>query len=189
MVRFLASRQKEVDYRLLVAAAYLGLGCTWHAGLSASAPILVATPGHFLEKQIGIIPMSQTVFSHFNLILVGVIFIFLCIFVPLLHPPKEKTVTADLKKLLVRNEEEITSSFPEKTTGFISFLENSALLGIIFGSLGLGWTVWYLVSHKLALNLNVLNFGILFLGVLLHLKPSSFLKAAEEGGKLVFGIS
>jgi len=40
----------KVDYRLLVAAAYLGLGCSWHAGLSASAPLLVNTPDNFLMK-------------------------------------------------------------------------------------------------------------------------------------------
>ena len=33
-VVFLVHRNQKVDYRLLVAAAYLGLGCTWHAGLS-----------------------------------------------------------------------------------------------------------------------------------------------------------
>src|SRR4030066_1683248 len=56
MVKFIASKQK-VDYRLLVAAAYLGMGCTWVSGFSASAPLLVATPGHFLEKEIGLIPL------------------------------------------------------------------------------------------------------------------------------------
>ena len=42
LARALARRRTDVDYRLLVAAAYLGLGCTWHAGLSASAPLTVA---------------------------------------------------------------------------------------------------------------------------------------------------
>ena len=44
LARALARRRGDVDYRLLVAAAYLGLGCTWHAGLSASAPMTVAAP-------------------------------------------------------------------------------------------------------------------------------------------------
>ena len=44
LARALARRRGDVDYRLLVAAAYLGLGCTWHAGLSASAPMTVALP-------------------------------------------------------------------------------------------------------------------------------------------------
>ena len=47
---FIVRRNPKVDYRLLVAAAYLGLGCTWHAGLSGSATLLVATPDNFLIK-------------------------------------------------------------------------------------------------------------------------------------------
>jgi len=76
MVRFIAAQKRDVDYRLLVACAYLGMGCTWHAGLSASAPLLVATPGHFLEKDIGLIPVGETIFSPFNLILVAAVFLF-----------------------------------------------------------------------------------------------------------------
>lgn len=68
-VRHIARAQAGVDYRLLVCAAYFGMGATWHAGLSASAPLLVAMPGHFLESRIGIIPATATIFSAFNLTL------------------------------------------------------------------------------------------------------------------------
>src|SRR4030067_272776 len=95
MVKFIASKQK-VDYRLLVAGAYLGMGCTWDSGLSASAPLLGATPGPFFEKEIGIISLGQTIFTSFNLLLTGFIFLFLCFFVPQLHPKREEdTVRAD----------------------------------------------------------------------------------------------
>ena len=62
-VRHVVRAEPRVDYRLLVCAAYFGMGATWHAGLSASAPLLVATPGHFLEATIGIIPVTATIFS------------------------------------------------------------------------------------------------------------------------------
>ena len=66
---FLVHRNQKVDYRLLVAAAYLGLGCTWHAGLSASAPLLVNTPDNFLiqgEILQTTIPATETIFSLFK---------------------------------------------------------------------------------------------------------------------------
>ena len=69
-VRYVARRQPRADYRLLVCSAYLGLGTLWHAGLSASMPLLVATPGHFMEKELGVIPVSHTLFHPFNLLLV-----------------------------------------------------------------------------------------------------------------------
>jgi len=35
----------------------------WQFGLSSSAPLLVATEGHFLEKIIGVIPLARTIWS------------------------------------------------------------------------------------------------------------------------------
>src|SRR5881628_3322967 len=94
LVRELGRRRAGADYRLLLAAAYLGMGTTWHAGLSASAPLLVATPGHFLESEIGIIPVSATIFSSFNLILVAIVVLIFSIVTPLLHPAPAETIEA-----------------------------------------------------------------------------------------------
>jgi len=41
-----------IHYPLLVATAYAGL-LPWHQGLSAAAPLLVATSDHFLADTIG----------------------------------------------------------------------------------------------------------------------------------------
>ncbi len=95
LVRFVVRRQPDVDYRLLVACAYFGLGATWHAGLSASAPLLVATPGHFLEKQLGVIPIDRTLFSPFNLGLTVAVVGGLTLLAWALHPKPERTVRVD----------------------------------------------------------------------------------------------
>lgn len=186
MVRFIAARRRDVDYRLLVACAYLGMGCTWHAGLSASAPLLVATPGHFLESQIGIIPMTETIFAPFNLILVTVIFAFLCVFTPMLHPRRERTVAVD-PKVLEGFEDFEAPSIPTTPTPS-ERLEHSYIMNAIFGLLGLTWVIWYFLVKGGPLTLNAFNFGILFLGIVLHKSMASFLKAASEGGKLIYGI-
>ena len=73
---YMVKNNPKVDYRLLVASAYLGLGCTWHAGFSASAPLLVNTPDNFLIKGgylTETISTTQTIFSPFNLILLIII--------------------------------------------------------------------------------------------------------------------
>jgi short-chain fatty acids transporter len=186
MVRFVAAQRRDVDYRLLVACAYLGMGCTWHAGLSASAPLLVATPGHFLESEIGVIPVGETIFSPFNLILVGVVFLFLCVFTPLLHPRKEKTVSID-PRFLEGFENLEPPSRPVNPTPSEK-LEYSYLMNAVFGLLGLGWVVWYFFVKGGSLTLDAFNFAALFIGILLHPTTASFLKAAAEGGKLLWGI-
>ena len=50
LVRFMARRHPDADYRLLVAVAYLGMGATFHAGPSGSVPLLLATPDTFMIK-------------------------------------------------------------------------------------------------------------------------------------------
>ena len=45
-VPFVARRNPNVDIRVLIASAYLGLGTVWHGGLSGSAPLILATPGN-----------------------------------------------------------------------------------------------------------------------------------------------
>lgn len=186
MVRFIAAQRRDVDYRLLVACAYLGMGCTWHAGLSASAPLLVATPGHFLESEMGVISVGETIFAPFNLLLVGVVFAFLCLFTPLLHPRKEKTVAIDPKLLEGFEDFEIPKrpSIPTPSER----LEYSYLMNAIFGLLGISWVVWYFFITGGPLTLDAFNFAALFIGILLHPSTASFLKAAAEGGKLLWGI-
>ena len=80
--KYMARHHKDVDYRLLVAVAYFGMGCTWHAGLSASAPVLVATPKHFMEAEIGIIPLSQTIFHPFNLSTAVIVIVTMTMWLP-----------------------------------------------------------------------------------------------------------
>ncbi|MBI2059029.1 MAG: short-chain fatty acid transporter [Nitrospirae bacterium] len=86
LVREVSKHRKDTDYRLMVASAYLGLGAVWHAGLSGSAPLLVATADHFLVKQIGVIPITQTTLSPFNILLAVAVVGVLPIVGVLVHP-------------------------------------------------------------------------------------------------------
>jgi short-chain fatty acids transporter len=60
------NRGLRLHYPLLVASAYAGF-VIWHMGYSGSAPLFVATPGHALVDQIGIIPVSETIFAPWNM--------------------------------------------------------------------------------------------------------------------------
>ena len=187
-VKFMAKKQKGVDYRLLVATAYLGLGTFWHAGLSASAPLLVATPKHFLEKDMGIIPITETIFHPFNLLLAAVVFVAMIVIGPMMHPKSGEEVAADPKLI---EEEEMgppPKPKPEEMTPAL-WLEHSPIINLIVGVSGIIWVVWYLSQKGWAgINLDVVNFIFLIVGVLLHWTPAAFLKAAYEGGNFIWGV-
>ena len=183
-VRFLARKHKNVDYRVLVAVAYLGLGCTWHAGLSASAPLLVATQNHFMVKEMGVIPTSLTIFSPFNLGLVAVVFVVMTTVASFLHPRDPKKVYAISADRLDRLETFTPPTF--KATNFVERLEWSPLVNIVIGGLGMVWFFGYRTPGEFSIN--TVNFFFLMLGILLHPSPMSVMKAGEEAGKFVYGI-
>ncbi len=186
LVRQIAKRKTGVDYPLLVAAAYLGMGCTWHAGLSASAPLLVATPGHFLESRIGLIPTGETIFSSFNLILIGVVTLVLAFLVPALHPTLEKSRHVNPRLLEEFGNRE--NYWLVKPKSWLDWWEKTPSLNLIFALTALVWLWMRFASGKISPDINLLNFVFLFLGLALHSSPQSFWRAAEEGGKLVFGV-
>jgi short-chain fatty acids transporter len=187
-VRFLVRKQKGVDYRLLVATAYLGLGTMWHSGLSASAPLLVATPKHFLEKEIGIIPITETIFHPFNLLLALAVLVALVIAGPLMHPRKEETFEADPELIKEAGFEAPAKPKPADMTPAL-WVEHSPIINIIVAASGIIWLVWYFGKNGWAgINLDVVNFVFLVIGILLHWTPASFLKAAMEGGSFIWGV-
>ena len=68
-------------------------------------------------------------------------------------------------------------------------LEHSPIINLMVGIAGIVWLVWYFSRNSFAgINLDVLNFAFLILGVLLHRTPASFLKAAYEGGTFIWGV-
>lgn len=170
LVRAMARRQRGVDYGLLVCAAYLGLGGVWHAGLSASAPLLVATPQHFMEAEMGRVPVTETVFRPFNLglvLLVGVVWTALA---ALLHPRPEDTVEADPSLFPEAPE----AAGPRRPAAPAERLVPTTWANLLVAGAGQARRVGYFRSRGLAgLTIDTVNFGFLMLGILLHGTPAA----------------
>lgn len=187
-VRYVARKVRGVDYRLLVASAYLGLGTTWHAGLSASAPLLVATPKHFLEKEIGLIPVTQTIFTVPNLVLVIVVIAAMAIIAPLMMPKKNEVVEVD-PELLKELKDFAPPPRPDRSRITpAEAIEHSPWINLIIAAAGLIWLGQYFYAKGPAITLDVVNFTFLMLGVLLHWTPASLLKASQEAGGFIWGV-
>jgi short-chain fatty acids transporter len=190
LVKYMARQHKEVDYRLLVAVAYFGMGCTWHAGLSASAPVLVATPNHFMEKEIGIIPLTRTIFHPFNLLAATFTVATMTCLAAVLHP-KDKTQRWVVNPKKLENVGVFVVPLPERKNkfNFADFIDYRYVLNLIVGVLGLIW-LFFNFSTKgwQGITINTVNFTFLTLGVLLHPSPASVLKAAAESGSTIYNI-
>ena len=182
----IAKKVKGVDYRLLIASAYTGF-LVWHGGLSGSIPLQLASGnGESLAQQTAgaVTPTSETMFSPMNIyIVVG-----LLIIVPLLNvamfPSKDEVVEVD-QRLLAEPVEEVLDK--SKMTP-AEKLENSRIVSILLAIMGFTYIIQYLITKGFALNLNLVNFIFLFLGILLHGTPKRYLNALAEAVKGAAGI-
>ncbi|MUV37217.1 Short-chain fatty acids transporter [Lentibacillus sp. JNUCC-1] len=181
----IVKRVPSVDYRLLVASAYSGF-LVWHGGLSASAPLLVATEGHFLEDTIGTIPVVNTLFSPFNLFIVIVFLVTLPALNWLLMKSRGP-VTIEQQPWNFQEEEKVEEASAEEMTP-ASRLENSMILSLLVGALGVVYIVYHFVQNGFDLNLNIVIFTFLLLGILLHRTPKQFLGSVTDSVKNVGGI-
>ncbi|WP_041601411.1 short-chain fatty acid transporter [Halobacillus halophilus] len=181
-----ARRVPNVDYRLLMASAYSGF-LLWHGGLSGSIPLTIATEDHFLSDTIGSVPITETLFSGMNLFIVFVLLVSL----PFLNLWLLKT-SGDLSKNNLellhedRAEEELAATAEQMTPA--ERLENSAIVSIAIGLLGLSFVIYFFVQNGLDLNINIVNFLFLFLGILFHKTPRNFLNSVNEAVKNAGGI-
>ena len=178
-LRFLIRKHPRVDYRLAVAAGYLGSTCTWHAGLSGSAPLLMATPKNFMEAQVGLVPISATTFSLFNLALTALVVCVMTAMLLRLYPAKPEAHVAA---------PETTDDSHVLPGAQPLWIERTYALNLVIGILGaIGlWSLY--VEGGSRISLNVFNFSFLFLALVLHPSPSSFTRAAAQGATYLHGI-
>ena len=191
LARLFARRVPQLDLRLIVAVAYLGLGCTWHAGLSASAPLLVATPGHFLESEIGLIPTELTIFHPFNLLLTVAVLISLTFLVWQLArwTPLSLSQTQAQRARLGRIDSPKPAAIArEGRPSLASILDRGYWLNGLLGACGLAWVVTTWLDNQLQVTFNSINFLLLFLGITLHPSPDSVSRSAKEAVSFVHGI-
>jgi short-chain fatty acids transporter len=190
-VGHVARQNPKADYRLLVAASYFGLGATWHAGLSGSVPLLLATSNNFLIKEgiiAQVVPVDETLLMPFNLIFTPLVMVVLSALAALLHPKQEDRVTIEATAAAKLTEHESPEK-PDKLTPAL-WLEHSPLINLLMAGFGGVWLFQYFAKNGVlgGLNLNVINFVFLFGAILLHWRPVSLTKAAAEGSSHLHGI-
>lgn len=171
LARRLAVRHPKVHYPLLVAVAYWGMGTIWHAGLSGSATLLIASPRHFMEPQIGVIPLSQTAFAPFNVALIAVTVLVMLGLAWAMYP-RDGIITGDVA-------EEPPVRFKPGRGWLIS-----GGLGLV----GLAWIAQDLAANGFGVTFNKLNLLFLSLSLVLYPSPEEFTASAEKAVNYVHGI-
>jgi len=172
----------DVDFRLLVTAAFSGIIIT-HGGLSASIPLLISTKGHFLEKEIGLVPLSQTIFGTQNLVITAALVVIIPLACTLLFPKREDMVLVDPA---VFDEEKEEPTLPESATTLADRFDRSRLLKYSLGLMGAAYLGIQFSNG--VFNLNVLIFLFLILGIFAHGSLVDYAKVLTKGALSCGGI-
>ena len=186
----IARQMQGVDYRLLIASAYSGF-VVWHAGLSGSIPLTMATPGEALVKATNgaltaPVPVSQTILDPHNLVMVLLVIVGITVANTLMHP-KQGAVTVDVNLLKDDAVETFHETSLQKRTP-AQRMEQSPVLAWITGLLLLGYLVLRLGFRGGTVDLGAVIMLFLALGLLLHGTPVAYVRAFGKAATGAAGI-
>lgn len=167
------AKQTRVDYRLLVASAYSGF-VVWHGGLAGSVPLTIASEGHFSQTPMGIIGTQQTLFAGFNIAILIGLFIIMPLVNRYMLPNEKDSVYIDPSLLENTPPDKVTITRPAQ------HLEQSKLLGMGIGLLGLAYLGYYFFIAGGGLNLNSVIALFLFMAITLHQTPHNVLNSLQQ---------
>lgn len=172
-----AARGLALHFPLLVASAYGGF-VIWHMGYSGTAPLAVATPGHTLEGVMGLVPVTETTFTAWNLGLAALTLACVAFVCSRLAPPSDRVVALDPADAeVVLEDDRIGVATPGDRLDHARAL--SALLGLLF----LAFLYTWFRDRGFALTLNLVNWSFVAAGLLLARSPIHYLRLVNDASR------
>lgn len=184
LARIIANNCRErgikVHFPLLVACGYCGSTVSMQ-GLSASIPLLLNTPGHFLETQIGLISLKQTIFSWWSLSIVAAIIVILPQVLRRLAPTDEHVIEIPAP---VGNEADQDSHAAKGSAVTPSQkMENARWITLLLALLGGVYVVRFFLSGG-ELQLDSLNMIFVVLGLAFADSPRHYVELLSNAAKV-----
>jgi len=187
----------DVHYPVLCVAGYLGLGLTWHWGLSGSAPLLLATEGNeFIQQGVidVVVSASETIFHPYGLILTGLSIAYALVVLYVITPTGDRArgIThyipeEDLFEAANDGGVEETAAPQQQVPA--ERINHSRVLGGIIGLTGIALVVSQFVQSGIdALGLNIVNFGFLTVGIFIYMDPQTYREKFGEAATAASGI-
>lgn len=182
VARAMGRKVRGLHFPLVVAAAY---SAEVVRGPSSSIPLVMATPDHFMYERTGVISVTETLYSWWNILITLMILAAIIILYSAIRVPKENVV-----EFSGHEEEEMYEARQDvaKRPSFGERLDNSRLLLIVLALLPVAYIVLYFIENGFNLDLNIIILIFLSLALLTHRSVAELLVAVEEAIKSTRGI-
>jgi len=189
LAREVTHRVKGADYRAVGAAAYLGVGSIWALGLSSSAALIMATPTSLpqsIAKISGIIPVGQTLGLWQSMVMAAVL-LAVSLAITYYSAPTPTQARSMQEMGVTYAPPALEASKPDRPG---EWLEYSPLLTVLASVLGFSYLAMEVSAKGLSilLDLNHYIFAFLIIGLLLHWRPRSFVRAIAGGVPSAAGV-
>lgn len=169
----------RVHFPLLVACGYSG-SVVGMQGLSASIPLILNTPDHFLFDKIGLIGLDQTIFSPWSMAIVIAIMIFLPLALSMSAPDDEHLQEMPELPAVVESDDDGIARADMTPS---QRAESSRLYTLTLGLFGAVYAVRYFVIGG-SLNLNSLNMSFVVLGLLFADSTRHYVRLLSNAAKI-----
>jgi short-chain fatty acids transporter len=167
-----------VDFPYLLGVTY-GSQALWQYGLSSSAPLLVASRGHFLQDVIGVIPLSTTIWSP-AAIIHELTYASAAILTACWLLPKRCRWLSEYPAACALSKDAEPAPAVGGALSFAQRLEGSPVVSVAVGVLLACWLYEHFLVKHLGHDLNSLNATLLLLTFLLFGSVKRFVRAIEQ---------
>lgn len=186
----------KIHYPLVVAASYSGF-LVWHGGYSGAIPTIIATPGHFLEDQMGVVAVSETLLSPMNITIVLV----LAVIIPVVNVMMRPKADAPRQSIPATDEDEAVEAPAHPSTKTASGnheggqaamvpaerMETSRIVTLVLGALAALYLIAYFIGGG-AVTLNTVILSFFALGLMLTPNARAYSRSFQGGAKAAYGI-
>lgn len=193
LAREVARQNPKYDYGLLIAAGYIGF-LVWGAGFSGSMPLLAATANNPMASKIaglfgdalpgGVIPIQYTLLTTYNIFLVVAMIVVLPIVTSRMLP---KTPRGIDPSLLENDQTTFNIDVPKDAVPAVK-LEESKIVTALVSLIGLAYLCNYFYEKGFNININIMNYIFVVLGMILHKTPMAYMRAVEAATKNTAGV-
>ena len=165
-------RGLRIDFPFLVSLT-MAAGSVWQYGFSASGPLLMNTPGHFLESITGVMPLSTTIFAPASRFFVVGFLVLTFAAARLLLPKNPRLISSFPEACELADEgsraSTAASSTPSRPAGTLSErLEDHPAPAVLLMAALACWLWYHFGVNGSGLELNALNTTLLFLCLAFH---------------------